>query len=149
MKFAIKFLLAVGLVAVAAPVMAGQPVFLGRTDSQYSVRHSTISISSMTATVVNAVSGWREIKLQLFPTGIQDGTSVFYRLDGSTTNIAFSGGMLRLSTAANQNGPAANSTPGLNEWVFESSTRFLLQLSSGIIPGGPILGRVTERRLTP
>lgn len=78
-----KFLLFAVLLAGASFVKAGEPVFpiIGSPNSTYNFSQSTISFSSSTVTTIAAVTGYRKVDLL-------NGTSFFYKVDGSTQGLA-------------------------------------------------------------
>lgn len=147
-------LVLLGILCLAASeVKAAQPTFGARADSLYISSHSVFIISSMSVTSIPAVSGYRKVTMQFLPNPLQDGVSVFYRLDGSTNNIApdrggsLTGKMVRLSTFTCVGCNALGGLPGMNEVTEETGGPLTVRLASGTIMGGPVLMRITQQRL--
>ena len=150
------------LALTVGKVMAGQPTFIGARDSAYVVSQSSVSISSNATTLtglgatalqgarISAVSGYRKVKIQMIPTALQDGVSVFYTLNGSTANIYSIGYQVRISTLVMGVSPAQTGGVSLgreathNEIEIESNSQLNFVTSPGV---GPILGRKIELRL--
>lgn len=76
-------------ILIAGPLKAVEPVSIipWLPESGYELTNSTVSFSSSTVTTIAAVSGYRKIKIR----DITEGTSFFYRLDGSTQSITTAG----------------------------------------------------------
>lgn len=74
-------------VGVAALSWATSPVSVvtGQPESRYDYTNTTASISSFTVTTIAAVSGYREVTIANLLTGAN---TVYYRVDGSTINLA-------------------------------------------------------------
>jgi hypothetical protein len=86
-----KFLLIAAIVAgfYAVPVFAADPVAIvpGLPESNYAVTQSSVAVSSNTTTTDAAVSGYRSTCIGNTSTG----STVYYRIDGSTQNVAVVG----------------------------------------------------------
>jgi hypothetical protein len=76
--------LLIGLLFIAAPATAGDPVWLTTPGADYVISHTTVSVSSLAVTNVAPSSyRWREVYIG----SLTLGTTLYYRIDGSTTNI--------------------------------------------------------------
>lgn len=71
-------------------VFATQPVSIvhGLPESRYDYTNGTLSLSSFTVTTITATSGYRAV---IIPNVLTSASTIYYRLDGSTTSIATEG----------------------------------------------------------
>jgi hypothetical protein len=72
------------LLVVASIAHGAEPVFTAGRDSIYEYTNGTLAVSSSVVTSFSAVTGYRKVTLT-------NSTSFFYRVDGSTSNIATTG----------------------------------------------------------
>jgi len=80
-----KLIFLVVLFAGAGSLFAGEPVSLmGWPNSTYSMSQSTISISSSAVTTHAATSGYQAVYISNLANA---GTTIYYRVDGSTISI--------------------------------------------------------------
>lgn len=138
--------------------MAADPTFQSARDSAYSISQSSVSISSAPTSSslgklgirLPAVSGYRKVKIQILPTTIQDGTSVFYNFGASTAGIYSSGFMVRVSTLVQGVSPAPSpgvtlgANPTGNEIVIESNAQINVMTAFGV---APISARIIQYQL--
>lgn len=77
-------------VLVMAKAYATQPVSIvhGQPESRYDYTNGTLSLSSFTVTTVAATSGYRAL---IIPNVLANAATIYYRVDGSTQNIATTG----------------------------------------------------------
>lgn len=127
-------------------VVAANPVFNTTNNSAYITTSTVVSISSDVPTTVAAVAGYREVTIQFLPGPLQDGTSVFFTLTGSTANIVSSGYIVRLSTLS-QGVSAGGSISNVQSLVIEVNNAVKLQTAPGINVGGPVRARIFQKRL--
>ncbi len=81
-----KFLFVLVLCGAAKVAHAVEPVSVvpWLPESTYTLSQSTISVSSGTVTTISAVSGYRSVHISNFA---NSGTTLYYRIDGSTASI--------------------------------------------------------------
>lgn len=147
-----------GLCLLASKATAAVPIFQATAGSAYAITQTTITVSSLSVTQslgiygfrLSGANGYREVTLQFLPSPLQDGTSLFFKLDGSTANIYTAGYVVRLSTLVQgiSAGGALGSGQGTafppNEVKFETSGSIFGMTQTGI---GPINGRMLQKRI--
>lgn len=120
------FLLAVVLLG-ATWARAVEPVSVipWLPESTYTISQSTVSISSTTISWDSAVSGYRAVYLS----NITGATTIYYRIDGTTTNVAAIGWPI---------------LPG-QEGKIESNGLIGYQLSSGTVSALDVRKKVIRK----
>lgn len=111
----LMFMAALVFLAFAAKVKAVEPVSVipWLPESSYDIAQSTISVSSTTVTTISAVSGYRQVHLSNL---VNSGTTIYYRIDGSTQNISTVGWPIE---------------PRAADHTIESNAAINLQLAAG------------------
>ena len=135
---ALVFMFGVGL------SLASEPVWMTRAqDGDYSVTQTTISISSSSVSTISASrTGYRKIWIQLDFSHAQlaAGTSVFFRIDGSTSNIPTVGYQVLGTTDTVTN---AGQRRIVDLPPFETNNAIYGQMAPGI--SGSVLGRYLQK----
>lgn len=71
------------MAAGAASAMDPMTIQGGPPNSDWTISHSTVSVSSITVTTISSVRGYRS----LWVGNVSAGTTIYYRVDSSTINV--------------------------------------------------------------
>jgi hypothetical protein len=140
MKYNLLFaFLLIGVVFFVKIGTAAEPMWQTRAqDGEYAFTHPTISISSSAVTSISAKQGYQKVYLQFEPSlaQMQAGTSVYIRLDGSTSNMS-NGYIVKFTTDT-----TTTQAKVYNE-TFETNSSIKLQLPAGT--SGTLNARYTSK----